>query len=66
MPQHRPPDPAPRPATLLSSPPRVVNIGLASFAEVLQAGGHEVVQLDWAPPRELEPRLARILAHLGA
>ena len=35
---------------LLSEKPRIINIGLKSFAEVVEEFGCEVVQYDWAPP----------------
>ena len=35
---------------LLSQKPRVINVGLKSFAEVIEAFGCDVVQYDWAPP----------------
>ncbi|MSQ55140.1 MAG: DUF1116 domain-containing protein [Betaproteobacteria bacterium] len=53
--------------TLLSGAPRVVNIGLASFAQELAAQGVAVVQVDWRPPaqgrRDLGDLLARLAAH---
>ena len=35
---------------LLSSPPRVVNIGLPRFADDLRASGVRVANVDWTPP----------------
>ncbi len=35
---------------LLSEKPRIINIGLKSFAEVVEQFGCEVVQYDWMPP----------------
>lgn len=35
---------------MLSDKPKVVNIGLKSFAEVVEQFGCEVVQYDWMPP----------------
>ena len=35
---------------LLSEKPRIINIGLKSFAEVVEEFGCEVVQYDWMPP----------------
>ncbi len=35
---------------LLSQKPRIINIGLKSFAEVVEQFGCEVVQYDWMPP----------------
>lgn len=48
------PAPMPRreqePPALLAAPPRVINIGLHSFADDLARCGASVVQVDWAPP----------------
>ena len=41
----------------LKAPLQVVNLGLQSFADSLQAQGVPVVQVDWQPPRA--PRLRR-------
>ena len=35
---------------MLSEKPKIINIGLKSFAEVAKDFGCEVVQFDWAPP----------------
>lgn len=35
---------------LLSQKPKIINIGLKSFAEVCEEFGCDVVQYDWAPP----------------
>jgi FdrA protein len=43
---------------------RVINIGLASFAEDLRAGGVRVIDLDWRPPAGGNARLAALLAEL--
>jgi FdrA protein len=37
---------------LLAGPPRVINVGLARFAESLRAQGAAVVDVDWRPPAE--------------
>jgi hypothetical protein len=37
-------------AALFNSPLSVVNLGLAAFAENLEASGAEVIQVDWRPP----------------
>ena len=52
--------------SLLSHSPRVVNIGLAGFAEELAAHGVEVVRVDWRPPAKGRGRLAALLARLAA
>ena len=41
--------------SFFGTPPNVVNVGLRSFAESLQAQGVPVVQVDWRPP--LVPKL---------
>lgn len=51
--------------SLLRGAPRVVNIGLASFAEQLAALGVPVAQLDWRPPAAGGVS-ARLLARLAA
>lgn len=40
---------------------RVINIGLASFAEDLRAQAVPVVDLDWRPPAGGNARLAALL-----
>ena len=35
---------------LLAGPPRVVNVGLAQFADDLRGAGVEVVEVGWSPP----------------
>ena len=49
---------------LFGRPLSVINAGLASFAEPIAAGGATVTQLDWAPPGDGDPDLARALARL--
>ena len=44
--------------SLLSGELRVVNVGLASFAETLRAVGTPVLDLDWRPPAGGDPDLA--------
>jgi hypothetical protein len=46
-------------------PPRVVNIGLAGFAEDLRRNGVPVVEVDWRPPAGGDERLRRLLAKLS-
>ena len=43
---------------------RVINIGLAGFAEDLRAAGVRVIDLDWRPPAGGNARLAALLAEL--
>ena len=50
---------------LLRSPLRVVNVGLASFAEDLAAHGVAVVQVDWRPPAGGRPELLGALEILA-
>ena len=52
-------DESPLPATL-----RVVNIGLASFADDLAADGVPSIHLDWRPPAGGDARLAALLSDL--
>ncbi len=49
---------------LLQDPPRVINLGLASFAADLRSQGIEVVDVDWRPPAGGNARLAALLAQL--
>jgi FdrA protein len=43
---------------------RVINIGLAGFADDLAAEGVPVVQMDWRPPAGGNERMAALLADL--
>jgi hypothetical protein len=52
--------------SFLSSAPRVVNIGLAGFADELAARGVEVVNVDWRPPAQGRRARAALIARLGA
>jgi len=49
---------------LLSSKPRIINIGLKSFAEVAEDFGCEVVQYDWMPPAGGDLEMIKILNFL--
>lgn len=60
-----PPPAPPRIADLLAGP-KVVNVGLAGFAEDLAGLDVPVVQWSWAPPAGGDPRLARIVERLLA
>jgi len=51
--------------TGLPPPPRVVNVGLALFADTLARAGAAVVHTDWRPPAGGDRRLAELLARLG-
>jgi FdrA protein len=46
---------------VLGEPLRVINIGLASFAQDLRAQGVRVIELDWRPPAGGNARLAALL-----
>jgi hypothetical protein len=50
---------------LLDSPPSVVNVGLASFAQPIVAAGGAVTQVSWSPPGS-DPAVARAVARLAA
>ena len=49
---------------LLEGPPRVINIGLSSFANDLKKQDVEIVNLDWSPPARGNVELANLLAKL--
>lgn len=55
---------AAEPPPLLSDPPRVVNAGLASFAESLGAQGVPVIDLDWRPPADRDRAMLELLEKL--
>ncbi|MGL3213616.1 hypothetical protein [Bradyrhizobium sp. BR 1433] len=50
---------------LLMSKPSVVNVGLAGFVKDLRDCDVEVVQVDWTPPADGDPKTAALLAKLG-
>ena len=45
---------------------RVINVGLASFAETIAGSDGEAVQVDWAPPGTAQVLEAQVLARLAA
>lgn len=49
---------------LLAGPPRVVNVGLAVFADSLRAQGVPVIDLDWRPPAGGDRELLELLERL--
>ena len=51
---------------LLVSPVKVVNIGLREFARDLAANKTPVVHVEWTPPASGDPKIAALLAKLGA
>ena len=52
------------PRPLLEGPPRVINIGLSSFADDLKKQDAEIVNVDWSPPASGNVELANLLAKL--
>ena len=50
---------------LLEGPPRVINIGLSSFADDLKKQDAKMVNLDWSPPARGNIELANLLAKLS-
>jgi hypothetical protein len=55
-----------RGASLLSVPPRVINVGLEGFAADLAAQGATVTHVAWAPPARGDARLGGLLARLAS
>jgi len=53
-----------KPNDLLAAPPRVINVGLAMFAENLANAGGKVVHVRWSPPAGGNARLAGLLSKL--
>lgn len=51
---------------LLASSVKVVNIGLREFSADLKASKTPVVQVEWAPPVVTNPKIAMLLAKMGA
>lgn len=49
---------------LFAAGPKVINLGLASFADDLQRSGAEVVHVDWRPPAGGDPKLLDALESL--
>jgi len=56
----------PGPEALFDQPLDVLTIGLDGFAEDLSALEVQVMQLDWRPPADGDPKLADILSKLGS
>jgi hypothetical protein len=52
------------PQALLAAPPRIINVGLESFAVSLAAEGARVVHVRWSPPAGGNPQLAELLGKL--
>ena len=53
------------PQSLLEGPPRVINIGLSSFADDLKKQDAEIVNVEWSPPARGNIELANLLAKLS-
>ena len=53
------------PRPLLEGPPRVINIGLSSFADDLKKQDADMVNVDWSPPAGGDIELANLLAKLS-
>ncbi|MDO4787841.1 MAG: acyl-CoA synthetase FdrA [Johnsonella sp.] len=49
---------------LLSQKPKIINIGLKSFAKVAEEFGCEVIQYDWTPPAGGNIEMIRVLNYL--
>lgn len=60
MPEGRAPDTK----SLLSEPPRIVNVGLELFARDLAGQGVKVVHVRWSPPAGGNAQLAALLEKL--
>ena len=52
------------PNNLLQSKPKIVNIGLAEFAETAEAFGSEALQVEWRPPAQGDSHLNEVLVRL--
>lgn len=50
--------------SFLAQGPRAVNVGVRGFAESLAAQDVPVVHVDWTPPPQLEPDIAKLLGAL--
>ena len=53
------------PRPLLDGPPRVINLGLESFANQLKEEGAEVIHVDWSPPAHGDIELAKLISKLS-
>jgi len=51
--------------TLFEQPLDILTIGLDGFAEDLSKLDLNVLQLDWRPPADGDPKLAELLSKLG-
>ena len=53
------------PRPLLDGPPRVINLGLESFANQLKEEGAEVIHVDWSPSAHGDIELANLISKLS-
>ena len=53
------------PRTLLEGPPKIINLGLETFAHQLKDEGIELVHVDWSPPAQGDIELASLLSKLS-
>ncbi|NLJ80126.1 MAG: DUF1116 domain-containing protein [Firmicutes bacterium] len=51
-------------ANLLKAKPKIINIGLAQFADTIRQSGAEAIHLDWTPPAQGDLTLNKILLEL--
>lgn len=49
---------------LISGTPHVINVGLSSFSDSIEAAGGSVTHVDWRPPAEGDTAIGRALATL--
>jgi hypothetical protein len=56
----------PTPSPLLARPPRVVSVGVETFARTLADLGVPVAHVAWRPPGHADPELAALLERLDA
>jgi hypothetical protein len=56
----------PTASRLLAGPPRVISLGVATFAETLADLGVAVTHVAWRPPANADPALAALLGRLEA
>src|ERR671937_2224462 len=52
-------------SSLLQEGPRVLNVGVRTFAETLSAVGAPHLHVDWHPPAQGDPALGALLAELA-
>src|SRR5690242_441389 len=57
--------PQSRIGSLLQQGPRVLNVGVRTFAETLEAVGAPHLHVDWQPPAQGNPELGALLAVLA-